>query len=82
LALNPQTNRYEERTSLVERFIREVWPQAGLGAITVVLAGKISRLGLVIPHMARLLFGVGNRLPLPISALIGLPVFASVLRRA
>jgi len=68
--------------SLVERFIREVWPQTGLAAITVVLAGKISQLGLVIPPIAHLLFGVDNRLPLPVSALIGLPVFASVLRRA
>jgi len=48
----------------------------------VVLAGQISQLGLVIPPIARLLFGVDNRLPLPVLALIGLPVFASVLRRA
>ena len=42
-----------------------------LGAITVVLAGMIGWVGLVIPHIARLLFGADNRLLLPASALLG-----------
>ena len=42
-----------------------------LGAMTVVLAGMIGWVGLVIPHIARLLFGADNRLLLPASALLG-----------
>ncbi len=42
-----------------------------LGATTVVLGGMIAWVGLVIPHVARLLFGADNRLLLPASALLG-----------
>lgn len=42
-----------------------------LSALTVVLGGMIAWVGLVIPHIARLLFGADNRLLLPASALIG-----------
>ncbi len=42
-----------------------------LGAITVTLGGMIGWVGLVIPHLTRLLFGADNRFLLPASALIG-----------
>jgi iron complex transport system permease protein len=42
-----------------------------LGAITVTLGGMIGWVGLVIPHIARLLFGADNRILLPASALLG-----------
>lgn len=42
-----------------------------LGAATVVLGGIIGWVGLVIPHLVRLLFGADNRLLLPASALLG-----------
>lgn len=42
-----------------------------LGAITVILGGMIGWVGLVIPHLTRLLFGADNRFLLPASALIG-----------
>jgi len=42
-----------------------------LSAITVTLGGMIGWVGLVIPHLARLLLGADNRLLLPASALLG-----------
>jgi iron complex transport system permease protein len=42
-----------------------------LGAITVTLGGMIGWVGLVIPLIARLLFGADNRVLLPASALLG-----------
>lgn len=42
-----------------------------ISAFTVVLAGMIGWVGLVIPHIARLLFGSNNILIVPISALLG-----------
>ncbi|MBD3820704.1 iron ABC transporter permease [Hydrogenovibrio sp. JE_KL2] len=42
-----------------------------LAAITVSLGGMIGWVGLVIPHVARLLLGADNRLLLPASALLG-----------
>jgi iron complex transport system permease protein len=42
-----------------------------LGTITVTLGGMIGWVGLVIPHIARLLFGADNRVLLPASALLG-----------
>jgi iron complex transport system permease protein len=42
-----------------------------LGAVTVTLGGMIGWVGLVVPHIARLLFGADNRLLLPASALMG-----------
>lgn len=42
-----------------------------LAAITVTLGGMIGWVGLVIPHIARLLFGADNRVLLPASALLG-----------
>ncbi|NHN89063.1 FecCD family ABC transporter permease [Acetobacter conturbans] len=42
-----------------------------LSALTVAMAGIIGWVGLVVPHIARLIVGPGNRLVLPMSALIG-----------
>lgn len=42
-----------------------------LSAITVTLGGMIGWVGLVIPHVTRLLLGADNRLLLPASALLG-----------
>jgi iron complex transport system permease protein len=42
-----------------------------VSALCVVLAGVIGWIGLIIPHMARLLLGADNRKVLPASALIG-----------
>ncbi len=42
-----------------------------ISAFTVVLAGMIGWVGLVIPHIARLLFGSNNMIIVPISALLG-----------
>jgi len=42
-----------------------------VSALCVVMAGVIGWIGLIIPHIARLLFGADNRKVLPASALIG-----------
>ena len=42
-----------------------------ISAFTVVLAGMIGWVGLVIPHIARLLFGSNNIIIVPITALLG-----------
>lgn len=42
-----------------------------IGAMTVVLAGTISWVGLIVPHIARLLVGPNSRSMLPASAWIG-----------
>ena len=42
-----------------------------ISAFTVVLAGMIGWVGLVIPHIARLMFGADNTLIVPVSALLG-----------
>lgn len=42
-----------------------------LSAVTVTLGGMIGWVGLVIPHVTRLLLGADNRLLLPASALLG-----------
>lgn len=42
-----------------------------LAAVTVSLGGMIGWVGLVVPHIARLLFGADNRILLPVSALLG-----------
>lgn len=42
-----------------------------ISALTVVLAGMIGWVGLVIPHIARLLFGSNNILIVPVTALLG-----------
>lgn len=42
-----------------------------LGAATVALAGMIGWVGLVIPHLVRLVIGADNRWLLPFSALVG-----------
>lgn len=42
-----------------------------ISTITVVLAGMIGWVGLVVPHIARLMFGANNILIVPISAIIG-----------
>lgn len=42
-----------------------------MSALTVVLAGMIGWVGLIIPHIARMLVGPDNKILLPASALIG-----------
>jgi iron complex transport system permease protein len=42
-----------------------------MSALTVVLAGMIGWVGLIIPHIARMLVGPNNRILIPASALIG-----------
>ena len=42
-----------------------------ISAFTVVLAGMIGWVGLVIPHIARLLFGSNNIIIVPVTALLG-----------
>lgn len=42
-----------------------------LSALTVSLGGMIAWVGLVVPHISRLLFGADNRILLPMSALLG-----------
>ncbi len=42
-----------------------------ISAFTVVLAGMIGWVGLVIPHIARMLFGANNMIIVPVSALLG-----------
>ncbi|AHF89168.1 ABC transporter permease [Opitutaceae bacterium TAV5] len=42
-----------------------------LGSLTVVLGGEIGWIGLIVPHVARLLAGPDNRRLLPASALLG-----------
>ena len=43
----------------------------GISALTVALAGNIGWVGLIIPHIARLLVGPNNEILLPTSALLG-----------
>ncbi|MGE0050476.1 MAG: FecCD family ABC transporter permease [Arcobacter sp.] len=42
-----------------------------ISALSVILAGIIGWIGLIIPHIARLLFGADNKIILPISAILG-----------
>jgi len=42
-----------------------------ISALSVVLAGIIGWIGLIIPHIARFLFGADNKVVLPISAVLG-----------
>jgi iron complex transport system permease protein len=42
-----------------------------VSALTVVMGGMIAWVGLIIPHLARMLAGPDNRLLLPVAALIG-----------
>jgi iron complex transport system permease protein len=42
-----------------------------MSALTVVLAGKIGWVGLIIPHITRMLVGPNNKILVPASALIG-----------
>jgi len=42
-----------------------------ISALTVVIGGLIGWVGLIIPHMARMLVGPDNRILLPVSALVG-----------
>lgn len=42
-----------------------------LSALTVVLAGMVGWVGLIIPHVARMIVGPDNRILVPVSALIG-----------
>lgn len=58
--------------------IRVVWIRTSaialatlLSALTVVIAGMIGWVGLIIPHIARFLVGANNRVLLPLCALLG-----------
>ncbi len=42
-----------------------------LSAITVVLAGMVGWVGLIIPHISRMIVGPDNRVLIPVSALVG-----------
>ncbi|WP_407275410.1 FecCD family ABC transporter permease [Halothiobacillus sp. DCM-1] len=42
-----------------------------LASVTVMLAGMIAWVGLIVPHLARLIVGADHRLVLPFSALLG-----------
>ncbi|NLA74293.1 MAG: iron ABC transporter permease [Deltaproteobacteria bacterium] len=42
-----------------------------ISALTVVMGGVISWVGLIIPHISRMLVGPDNRIMIPVSALIG-----------
>jgi len=42
-----------------------------ISSLTVVLAGVIGWIGLIIPHITRLLFGADNKIVVPLSAIIG-----------
>ena len=42
-----------------------------ISALSVILAGIIGWIGLIIPHITRLIFGADNKVILPMSALIG-----------
>jgi len=42
-----------------------------ISALTVVLGGMIGWVGLIVPHIARMLVGPDNRLLLPVAALVG-----------
>jgi iron complex transport system permease protein len=42
-----------------------------MSALTVVIAGMIGWVGLIIPHIARMLVGPDNKILIPASALIG-----------
>jgi len=43
-----------------------------ISSLTVILAGVIQGVGLVVPHIARMLFGVNNRTLIPAASLLGL----------
>lgn len=45
-----------------------------VSSLTVTLAGIVAWIGLVVPHLGRLLVGHDNRVLLPVSALIGAPL--------
>ncbi|RBQ31648.1 ABC transporter permease [Arcobacter sp. FW59] len=42
-----------------------------ISALSVILAGIIGWIGLIIPHIVRFLFGADNKIVLPISAIVG-----------
>jgi iron complex transport system permease protein len=42
-----------------------------ISSLTVILAGVIQGVGLVVPHIARMLFGVNNRTLIPAASLLG-----------
>jgi iron complex transport system permease protein len=54
-----------------------VWCACGLTATTVANTGGIAFLGLVAPHLARLLVGPSHRLLLPMAALVGALLLAA-----
>ena len=48
-----------------------MWFACGLTATTVANSGGIAFVGLIVPHLARLLVGPGHRVLLPTAALLG-----------
>jgi iron complex transport system permease protein len=48
-----------------------VWCACGLTATTVANSGGIAFVGLIVPHLARLMVGPAHRLLLPTAALLG-----------
>ncbi len=54
-----------------------VWCACGLTATTVSNTGGIAFVGLVVPHLARLLVGPSHRLLLPMAALLGATLLAA-----
>jgi iron complex transport system permease protein len=54
-----------------------VWCACGLTATTVSNTGGIAFVGLVVPHLARLLVGPAHRLLLPMAALLGATLLAA-----
>lgn len=56
---------------------RLVWCACGLTATTVSNTGGIAFVGLVVPHLARLLVGPAHRLLLPMAALLGAALLAA-----
>lgn len=42
-----------------------------ISALTVCLAGVVGWIGLLIPHLTRLIWGAGNKVVMPLSAVLG-----------
>ena len=61
-ALGINSNRYRVIILVVSAF---------LASMTVVIAGNIGWVGLIIPHIARMIIGPDNRFLLPLSAILG-----------
>lgn len=58
---------------------RLLWLSAMLVGVAVSIAGSIAFVGLLVPHLLRMLFGHDNRFILPASALLGAALMLSVI---